>query len=242
MKPSIEKLSTMFTRLSTVPFSDVDYYANQIEIIFEVSEIEAYELAQQLKETTMKKLQITGFKHVTTTGIARLFQELDLYGTINMLYELTNDQMVSMIMNTPHFNSSTYISELYPSISNSEFDNMIIEIHNEIVDAYTMIIWSYRHMLDSIEINGRTIEYLSSAVDISFDSWEPKTVSIDKLLEHCINTTYIESVHVRLFTYEDGQSYQRFEWTIHEAEEFHVFETMYKTIKKLYPNTVIQIV
>ena len=240
MKPSIEKLSTMFTKLNTtVPFSNVDYYANQIEIIFEVSEVEAYELAQQLKETIVKTLQITGFKHVTTTGIARLFQELDSYGTIGMLYELTGEQKANMLMNIRHFNPETYIT--VPKES-PEYDNIMIEIHDELVDAYTMVTWCYSHMLNDIAINERTITNLSSALDIEIPEWEYKTVTIKELEQHCANTTNIEPVYVRLSAHEDGHSYQRFEWTIGEAEEFDTFAAMYEIILGLYPNATIQII
>lgn len=240
MKPSIEKLSTMFTKLNTtVPFSNVDYYANQIEIIFEVSEVEAYELVQQLKETIVKTLQITGFKHVTTTGIARLFQELDSYGTIGMLYELTGEQMANMLMNIRHFNQEAYIT--VPKES-PEYDNLMIEIHDELVDAYTMVTWCYSHMLNDIAINERTITNLSSALEIEIPEWEYTTISINELEGHCANTTHIEPVHVRLFAHEDGHSYQRFEWIIDDAAEFHTFSSMYFAIKALYPNATIQLV
>ena len=240
MKPTIKRLVEMFTKLNTaVSFSDVDYYANQIEIIFEVSEVEAYELAQQLKETTMKTLEISGFKHVTTTGIARLFQELDSYGTIGMLYELTGEQMANMLMNTRHYSPETYIT--VPKES-SEYDDIMIEIHDELVDAYTMVTWGYSHMLNDLAINGRTIANLSSALEIEVSEWEYKTVDINELEKHCANTTHIEPVHVRLFAHEEGQSYQRFEWTIGEATEFHTFSSMYETIRGLYPSVTIQIV
>lgn len=244
MKPSIEKLSTMFTRLNTtVPFSDVNYYANQIEIIFEVSEVEAYELAQQLKEKNMKRLQISGFKHITATGIARLYQELDSYGTIGMLYEITGDEAVNMLMNTRHYDSKTYIKEHYAIAEDtSDFDDIGVEIHDELVDAYTMVIWGYSHLLNRVEINGRTINNLSSAVDIRLDTWEHKPVTIEELDTYCANTIHIKPVHVRLFTYEEGHSCWRFEWTIGEAEEFHIFAAMYETIRGLYPKAVIQII
>ena len=247
MKPSIEKLSTMFTKLNkeanAVPFSDVDYYANQIEIIFEVSEVEAYELAQQLKEKNMKKLQITGFTYVTTTGIARMYQALDSYGTVGILYELDSDEMVSMLMDTKHFNNEAYITEhTHFTVDMPQFDDMLIEIHDELVDAYTMVLWGYSHMLNEVSINSRTITNFGSAVDMTIDTWEPKTVTIEELEAHCANTTHIEPVYVRLIAHADGQSYQRFEWTIGEAEEFHAFAAMYEAIKAVYANINIQLV
>lgn len=187
----------------------------------------------------MNALEISGFKHVTTTGIARLFQELDSYGTIGMIYELTGEQMANMLMNTRHYNPETYITAHKGS---SEYDDMLIEIHDELVDAYTMVTWGYSHMLNDLAINGRTIANLSSALEIEVPEWEDKTVDINELEEHCANTTHIEPVHVKLFAHEDGQSYQRFEWTIGEATEFHTFRSMYFAIKALYPSATIQIV
>ena len=187
----------------------------------------------------MNALEISGFKHVTTIGIARLFQELDSYGTVGMIYELTGEQMANMLMNTRHYNPETYIT--IPKES-PEYDDMLIEIHDELVDAYTMVIWGYSHMQDTITINNRTISNLSSALEIAVPEWEYKTVDINELEEHCANTTHIEPVHVRLFAHEDGHSYQRFEWIIGEAEEFHAFKTMYEAIKEVYENVLIQIV
>lgn len=242
MKPSIKTVEKMFSTLN-VDTTDVDKCADQIETIFDITEIEAYELAQQLKEKTMKTLKISGFKHVTTTGIARLFKELDSYGTVGMIYELTGEQMANMLMDTRHFNSSTYIEENYNQlVDTSEFDDMMTEIHDELVDAYTMVTWGYSHLQDDLFINGRTITSLSSALEIEVSEWEYKTVDINELEKHCANTTHIEPVYIRLFAHEDGQSIQRFEWTIGEATEFHTFSTMYFAIKALYPSVTIQIV
>lgn len=57
--PTTQEMVILFAKVNrdcmrdgndSVAFSDVDYYAEQIEILYEVSEIRAYELAQQIKE------------------------------------------------------------------------------------------------------------------------------------------------------------------------------------------------
>ena len=57
MKPSIKTVEKMFSTLN-VDITDVDKCVDQIETIFEVTEIEAYELAHQLKESTKMSNEI----------------------------------------------------------------------------------------------------------------------------------------------------------------------------------------
>jgi len=58
-KPTVEEMFQLFTKVNSdcmrdgadsIPFTDIDYYAEQIEVIYEVCEIDAYELAQQLSQ------------------------------------------------------------------------------------------------------------------------------------------------------------------------------------------------
>jgi hypothetical protein len=184
------------------------------------------------------KMEITGFKHVTEEGIARLYQTLDSYGTLGMLWELDNGEMANMLMNIPHFD---YADVIPFDNTSSEYDDMLMEIHDELVDAYVMVQYGYANCIDNQELNGRSITNLSSAVDIEIKEWEHKEISLAELQEHCANTTHEHAVYVRLFAHEDGHSHQRFHWTIGEAEEFNIFATMYDTIKKLYPNVTIQL-
>lgn len=191
----------------------------------------------------MNALEIKGFKHVTITGIARLFQTLDSYGTVGLLFEIPMESMLSMLMDTEHFGYEAYVTNVLKIDRNSpDYDKAYVEIHDELVDAYTMVIWGFSHLQDDVTTKERSIANLSSALELPVVEWDYRAITIEALEEYCAEHTVAEQVHVRLSAYGNGHSYQRFEWIIGEAEEFHAFKTMYEAIKEVYENVLIQIV
>ena len=195
MKPSIKTLMRMFTSLnadeSNVDFSDVDYHAEQIENIFEVTEIEAYELANQLKESTkMSEFTMTGFYHVSKNGVIAFWQYLEQQGSLDLLYDMKPDAKINELMLSEAFDLDAHIKTNYPR---ENYDNILIEINDEMLDAITALEFCFATNQTQISFNGRSFENLDCIH--STDVWSPNYYlncrsfhNIDDLGKYCMDT------------------------------------------------------
>jgi hypothetical protein len=232
MKPSIKTLVKMFSTLNVedrcIDFSDLDYYADQIETIFEVSEIEAYELAQQLKEKAhMSEFKMTGFYHVKEAGVIEFWQLLTEKGSTDLLWEMTPTTKINALMQSEDFDLDAHIKTNYQY---EDYDTILTEIHDEMVDAITALEFCFATNQTSINFNGRSFENLDSIPE--FDTWNPniyypigskRELSIIELSHYCAETCHERTVNVTVKITGINVT-QEFDFIITGAEEYNCLE------------------
>jgi len=182
------------------------------------------------------EFHMTGFKHIQPSGIARLYQELDSYGTVGMLWEMGKGEMTGLILEDPKFDYQKYIKH---DPKSQEFDDELMEIHDELTEAISMVIYGFSNMINTIKLNTRAMYNMSAVLNIELIQWVDKEVSLSELHEHCAKQCAIEMVNIIIRTVSDGYCNQEMEFSIGNAEEFQAVEEIYCTLDSLYDKVTI---
>jgi hypothetical protein len=242
--PTVPEMVKLFNKINddcmraqedSIPFTDVEYYAEQIENIFGVPEIRAYELATQLsKENSM--LKIEGFNHVTAAGIAQLWQYFQMKGTIDMLYDMKPMDKINELMQSENFDMDAHIKTNY---GDADYDEVVADMIDELLETIITLEYCFIYDVYSIDFRDKSIKHLDT-IPVC-DEWNPNVylpIAKPELFEfHDIHNEFakfcadkcLEGYEIQACVVtgesidEDGNGYvsQSFEWLITGAADFN---------------------
>ena len=201
------------------------------------------------KERTMFKM--TGFKHVTEAGVKDYLQTMDSEGSIGLLWDISNQRRADILMQEAEFDMTTYCKRY--STTEEEFDNVMVDLHEELVDARFALEHAFIQNLDEITcpVGKRTFSGIQS---VKSEDWNPKVyypmtkeqfefTDIEKeFANFCMEKT-AEGYEVQacIITGEPsdiedhGYIPQDFEWLITGAADFYLCLDMINVLT-MYPN------
>jgi hypothetical protein len=252
-----QEMITMFNKVNadcmrdgadSVPFSDVDYYAEQIAVIYEVSEIRAYELATQLAKEIKKMSEFTmeGFNHISADGIAEFWQLLHQQGTIDLLWDMQPKTKINALMQSENFDMDAHIKTNYCDHDSVvyNYDEIVTDMLDELLETIITLEYCFIYDVYNIDFKGRSLKNLDAIPDPGV--WSPNvylpitapeqvefTDIFTEFSQFCMEKT-AEGYEVQTVVItgepvdEDGNGYvmQQFEWLITGAADFNALQDM----------------
>lgn len=173
------------------------------------------------------EFHMTGFKHIKPEGVARLYQELDSYGTVGMLWEMGKGEMAGLILDKKNFNYKEYT------------DDEMMEIHDELTEALSMIIYGFSNMLNTLKLGTRAMYNMSATLKIELIPLLKPEISLSELSLYCAEHCANEVVMIKIRTIGNGYCNQEMEFSIGGAEEFEAVEEIYSSLCSLYDKVII---
>lgn len=173
------------------------------------------------------KFHMTGFKYIKPEGVARLYQELDSYGTVGMLWEMDKGEMAELIIDKKNFNYKEYT------------EDEIMEIHDELTEALSMVIYGFSNRINTLKLGTRAMYNLSAVLEMDLIPWLEPEVCLAELSRYCSEHCATETVNITIRTIGDGYCNQELKFCISGAEEFEVVEEIYSNLCSLYDKVTI---
>lgn len=187
----------------------------------------------------MNQFKAENFKFVTIEGMARLYKTLDSYGTCGVLYEISNRDMVDLLMGSSDFCITEYLDENYAGEEAEVRDELLNSFHDELVDAVTMISYAFCHTLDEMKTTDRSMHFISSLLEVPCEEMNSLIMTIDELGNHCADVCHKYPVFVMVIATGEGCCAQQLSFAIAGVEEFEVFETLYNSLCGIYSDVTI---
>lgn len=95
--------------------------------------------------------KMVGFKHITENGVASFWSMMDSWGTIGLLWDLSNQMKADALMCEKDFCLSLYIEKQFGLTPDDDgFDELMIELHEELCDARFALEYAFAMSLTSV--------------------------------------------------------------------------------------------
>lgn len=174
-------------------------------------------------------LKAIGFKHVTAAGAQDFVDMLSSEGSIGLMWDLTSQYCVDVLMQTENFNPLEYCKKL-----NGDVDAAMVELHEELCDARFSLTYAFSQSLSAVECpaSGRSfrdIVWLLRAPCVFNDLDDLAKFVAANIEEH-------GEIFVRLVAdisaddSTDGQEPQSLEFRLSGAGDFQVLEDVSKAL------------
>lgn len=187
----------------------------------------AHHSCMVMEDSNMFKM--TGFYHVKEAGVIEFWQLLQEKGSIDLLWEMKPTTKTNALMQSEDFDLDAHIKTNYV---NEDYDTILIEIHDEMIDAITALEFCFATNQTSIQFNGRSFENLDCIPEA--DTWNPnvyypigskRELSLSELSRYCAETCHEREVEV-IVTAHGPNVVQNFKFIIGGAEEFNCLEEL----------------
>lgn len=205
------------------------------------SQIPKEEEAEEMREFT-----ITGFHHVTAAGMIDFWKLLEEKGSIDLLWDMQPNTKTNTLMQSENFDLDAHIKTNYCDHSGKvyNYDDILVELHDEMVDAITALEFAFTTNQTNMFFNGRSIENLDCIP--SAEVWNPNVyypitaghtfTNFDDFAEYCMNECANNEVFVTIATGEpidedgDGHLAQTFEWRVTGAADCNILGELIDTL------------
>lgn len=189
------------------------------------------------------EFRLYGFNHVTAAGAVAYWQMMSSVGTIGMLWDVPNDLRVDTLMQKEDFCMTAYITAKGVKINTPEFDDMMVALHEELVDARFALEHAYTQNLNAIDcpVGKRGFIGLQSIEESHvFESttWYPMVkmsfTNLRDLEQWCAEKTANGTVKVTVVTRgEEGVLWwQKLQFNINVADEYHAMVGVVEVLKR----------
>jgi len=194
-----------------------------------------------------RTFEMTGFSHVTREGAIDYMCTMDSEGSISMLWDMSNQRRVDILMQTPNFDMSAYCKAR--STDEETFDKIMVELHEELVDARFALEHAFIQNLTNIDcpVGERTFRNLDCIT--KSEVWNspicyplPTAVATFDLHKidngfsnYCCDHSPEEVVKVRIIAEGDGYASQDFLYNVCGAEPFNALCGMINEMLEIYP-------
>lgn len=203
--------------------------------------IKEYDMASQTAETP-STFAIVGFKHVTEEGIVALWQHLDNYGTVGLLFELSTQEKTDLLMQTYDFDYTTYIKAKFNlDERDAEFDDILMDLHDELVTAITVTEMCFVTMQNSYIGKHYSIFNFSEICNMAeLETFDLQgVITLPALSKYCAEHCHETVVRIRITASGNGYHEQVLYYTIAGAEDFNIVETLVNNMAEIYEVVVI---
>jgi hypothetical protein len=216
------------------------YHCLKQDIIYNNTESCYSQIPQNEEENReMREFKVTGFHHVTVAGMMEFWRLLEENGTVCLLWDMKPNAKVNALMQSENFDLDAHIKTNYVG---HDYDEILLELHDEMIDAITALEFAFTTNQTTIHFNGRSIENLDCVP--SADVWSPniylpltvmKTFqTITELGQYCCNSlcegskTIQATVGVNACNNTDGEPTvpQSITYNINCAADFKVLESI----------------
>ena len=197
-----------------------------------------------------RQFEMTGFKHVTLAGAAAFVCMMESEGSVAMLWDIDNQRRADVLMQEANFSIQAYCKRR--STTEEEFDAVLIELHDELVDARFALEYAFAQNLNDIDCPAgsrilRNIKHIKQYEELVTNRVSKRFSNVlfkdraemeHHVFEYFETGEYVGPITIRTVCTPDAAgeccSPQDFNFTIDGAGDYNFFMDMCNSLEEDY--------